>query len=182
MFFIPVIVDHNGSTSEIDVISNIRIADIRQMGCLGIVADHRILQLDKITDSGSVADSAPGADIGKRSDRAVRTDRALRNLRCIDLCPVIDLCLFEYRIRPDRTEPSDSASGIYHRSRENTASFTDHSIRRNPCAVRVHDADSILHQPVRSPLLYAALNFIRARHRNHCRLGQIDRRIARLSL
>ncbi len=95
MLFLPVIIHADDSASHIDLLPQVSIADIGQMGHLGFVTDSRILDLHKVSDPHMISDPAARPDIGIGSDGGRASDPTVQNHGGLQRRPVRNLCILQ---------------------------------------------------------------------------------------
>ena len=76
-FVLSVIIDGDGTTTEIYPLPNLCVADICSMGYFCIVADYGFLDLHKIADLDMASDITVRADIGKWPYHCISADFAV---------------------------------------------------------------------------------------------------------
>src|SRR5699024_9219885 len=91
--FLPVVVDGDGAAAKLRAAAHFTVANVREVGDLGIVAQGDASHLHKVSDFHMVSGLGTGADVGKGTHVA-----ALAQLRAEDLGAIDDGARAEGRI------------------------------------------------------------------------------------
>ena len=146
MLVLPVKIDSHCTTSEIDILAQIRIAAVDEMRQLRAIAHIGILDFNEITDLHMVMQYRIRAEMDKRPDLVIAANAAFMTIHAVQMREITAVYIGQLGIRSDLAVLADDCLPLKHSTRQQHGITADFDILLDIGMLRVNDADTGSHK------------------------------------